>query len=134
METKIFLNAIKLEVKWSDLDPYNHLNNSKYYDFMTEARARLFWDYSLKGGEIQLILHECKISFKKAFIYPDKIIIEQYRSRIDGASFELNYIFKSSSDENIIHAEAEVKMVCFDPVKKRVCRIPQMILDIIKKV
>lgn len=131
MENKNILNTIQVNIKWTDLDPYNHLNNSKYFDFMTEARAKLFWEYSL-SSKTQLILHECNISFKKPYHYPNKIILEQYTNKIDGASFDLKYIFKSPDNNELIHAEAIVKMVTFDPEKNRVCRVPKEIVNILE--
>jgi acyl-CoA thioester hydrolase len=130
LENKILLNKIDLSIKWTDLDPYNHLNNSKYFDFMTEARAKLFWEYSL-NSKTQLILHECNIIFKKPYHYPNSIILEQYIDKIDGASFDLKYIFKSPNNE-LVHAESLVKMVTFDPEKNRVCRVPKEIINILE--
>ena len=128
------LNKINIDIKWTDLDPYNHLNNSKYFDFMTEARAKLFWEYSITQGSVQLILHECSINFKKPFVYPDTISVEQYVSKVEGANFDLKYIFKSLKDEEIIHANSIVKMVCIDPIKNRICRIPNNLREMLEKV
>jgi len=132
LENKILLNKIELSIKWTDLDPYNHLNNSKYFDFMTEARAKLFWEYTL-NSKTQLIIHQCNIIFKKPYYYPNNIIIEQYIEKIDGASFDLKYIFKSPNNYDLIHAESLVKMVTFDPDKNRACRIPKEIMNILEK-
>ncbi|WP_186647540.1 acyl-CoA thioesterase [Fluviispira vulneris] len=132
MQTMSLLNRIEIAIKWTDLDPYNHLNNSKYFDFMTEARSRIFYECTQKN-KTQLIIHECNIVFKKPYYYPNNIIIEQFVENVSGASFELKYIFKSPQSDNIEHAEAKVKMVSFDPEKNRVCRIPQEYLKILNQ-
>ncbi|APJ04878.1 acyl-CoA thioesterase [Silvanigrella aquatica] len=124
------LNKIVIDIKWTDLDAYNHLNNSKFFDFMTEARAKYFWEFALESP-IQLILHECNILFKKQYRYPNSIILEQYIENKEAASFELKYIFKSSINDDI-HAEAKVKMVTFDAEKNRVCRIPKELLSLLE--
>ncbi|WP_338636821.1 thioesterase family protein [Spirobacillus cienkowskii] len=128
-----FLNKVLIETKWTDLDAYHHINNSKFFDYMTEARSQLFFEQSLSENAIQLVLYECKISFKKQLKYPNKVWVEQYISKIEGASFDLSYIIKSFKNSEIIHADAEIKMVCFDPIKNKVCRIPKNILEIILK-
>ncbi|BBH54340.1 acyl-CoA thioesterase [Fluviispira sanaruensis] len=125
------LNTLEIVIRWVDLDPYNHLNNSKYFDFMTEARAKYFWEYSLTN-KTHLILHDCHISFKKPYRYPNSLILEQYLEKIDGASFDLFYVFKSKLS-NDIHAEAKIKMVTYDAEKNRVCRVPKELISLLEK-
>lgn len=133
MEKKL-LNVVNFEMKWTDLDAYKHLNNARYSDFMVECRSKLLWEISKLDGMCEFILESLTINFKKPFYYPDEIIVEQYLTELNKASFDLNYVFKSSSSKEIVHTEGFAKMVCYDPVKKRICRVPNELLQIFNSI
>ena len=120
MEKKL-LSKHEFELRWVDLDAYNHLNNSKYYDFMTECRARDFIEF---GKECGFIVMENSCKYKKPANYPATICIEQFLHSISTTSFELKYLFFIKGNDKPF-AEGNAKMVCFDLDKNRPIRIPE---------
>jgi acyl-CoA thioester hydrolase len=121
MEKKL-LSKHMLNIRWVDLDAYNHLNNSKYYDFMTECRAI---DFSEVHDQCGFVVLENSCKYKKPVSYPAKIHIEHYIQNITTSSFELIYSFIDES--NTCCAEGFAKMVCFDLSKNRPVRIPEKV-------
>ncbi len=49
------INQIKIPIRWVDLDAYAHVNNARYFDYMSEARAvqrvLLLWFVSIQTKE-----------------------------------------------------------------------------------
>ncbi len=121
MEKKL-LSTTSINIRWVDLDAYNHVNNAKYYDFMTECRSNTFWELKDECGFI-VLENSCK--YKKPIAYPNQLKIEQYIYNISNSSFELSYIFKDEAD--LICAEGNAKMICFDLNKNRPIRIPEKV-------
>ena len=67
MENKKFLSESKIKIRWSDIDMYNHLNNSKFFDYMVEARADLFSDIANEISHVRYILVDVRCMFLKEF-------------------------------------------------------------------
>lgn len=125
MTEKKLLSKNEFLVRWVDLDAYNHLNNARYYDFMTEARCKDFFQFK---DECAFIVAENSCKFKMSVSYPAKLIIEQYVQNISIASFELIYIFKLENSERIV-AEGFTKMFCLDFVRKKPIKIPSNLVS-----
>lgn len=113
-------------MRWVDLDAYNHLNNAKYYDFMTECRCIDLWPFTEICGFI-VLENSCK--YKVPMSYPSKIIVEQYVQNISTTSFEFVYVFKTHSSDKVV-AEGFAKMVCFDLTKNRPVKIPEKLKEL----
>lgn len=124
------LNTLKIPVRWMDLDAYSHVNNSKYFDYMTEARAGLLGEIIKKSDLCQFILVDTHCNFKKPYFYLDTIILEQFSENIGNSSFSLYYRF-SKEEADGIYAEGTAKLVCFDPINKRVMRVPTIIKNLL---
>jgi len=121
MENKVLISKHEFVIRWVDLDAYNHLNNAKYYDFMTEARSQDLWEFKDSCG---FIVTENSCKYKFPVNYPATIIVEQYVHSISASSFELFYSFYQKGNEKCF-AEGTAKMVCFDLSKNRPVRIPE---------
>ncbi len=123
MDKPILLNEITIPVRWVDIDAYNHVNNSHYFDAMTEARAQYILPLSHLAPDCQFILVDTQCNFKKPYYYPGYIRLQQFLNKIGNSSFELNYLFLND-ESDAIHAEGHAKIVCFSAMKKKVIRVP----------
>lgn len=124
---KFFINRSEFDLRWIDMDAYQHLNNARYFDLMGEARARLF--KTTASLTCQLIVVETQCYFKKSYYYPDTVVIDQYCNEIKPASFILSYEFKSLHDAGILYAKGYVKIVCYDSIKQKVIAIPEEVMS-----
>lgn len=98
---------IAIQVRFNDLDPYGHVNNTNYLDFMEYARSNSFGDMvenGLKNG-IWYIVANIEISYKKPILYGEKAIVTVWVSSAKGARFTINYVIHNG--EGKIFAEAK---------------------------
>lgn len=52
-------HRFELDVRWSDLDSYAHVNNVKYYDYIQEARVAFLHDTGLwSPGEVWVVVRQ----------------------------------------------------------------------------
>jgi acyl-CoA thioester hydrolase len=70
----------KLHVRWSDLDPINHVRHSVYYDFAAQLRTELFIANGITIQDMARqgfgpILFEEKATFKKELRFGDDLLM-----------------------------------------------------------
>lgn len=107
------------EIRWVDMDAYQHLNNAKYYDLMSECRVASFFPFS-QDCHYVVVENSCK--YKKSVEYPARLLVKQYVQNISAVTFECVYIFMNADVEV---AEGFAKMVCVNPETKKPRKIPE---------
>lgn len=123
------LNTLHLPVRWVDMDAYQHVNSSRYFDYMCEIRCMLLTDLMQYADQCQFVVAQTGCTFKRPYSYPDTIILKQYCENISASSYTLFYEFLSENNPDLIFAEGFAKMVCFNPQTKSVLRVPSSILE-----
>jgi acyl-CoA thioester hydrolase len=123
--TRFFTNRLCMPIRWVDLDAYGHVNNAKFFDGMTEARAVLLQKLMPRVDICQFILVDTHCNFKRPYTYPSVMVIDQFIETIGGSSFTFYYKFSEQNDLKIVYAEGTAKMVCFDPKLGRAIKMPE---------
>ena len=126
------LSIYKTSIRWTDLDAYGHLNNSVFFNFMTEARAELFRNLLNKENFCQFVTVHVECDYKIPCFYPEELILKQYCESVGNSTFALKYEFYSESKKDMLYAQGKAKMVAYDPVAKRPTRIPKEIIQLLK--
>ncbi len=127
-----FIGECLIPVRWGDLDTYHHVNNSCFFAYMTESRAKVLSSIIHPSGEIQFILAYTQCTFKKPILYPGNVLIKHYVKEIGRTSFSI-ICDLMSEDGTIFYAQGEGKLVCFDPVKQKPIQIPVMLREKLEK-
>jgi acyl-CoA thioester hydrolase len=114
-----------IEVRFSDLDAYNHVNNAIYLTYLETARTKifknLFRDLSRQG--ILLILVRAECHYKSPIQLYDQVVVTLWIAATGKSSFEIEY--EVHDGQGKIFATARTTMVCFDSEKKRVIPLPE---------
>ncbi len=88
----------KVEIRWSDLDPNNHLRHSVYYDFGAYSRISLLDECGITLEQMQeygfgpiIFREECM--FKKEIKFGDTILInlQLVTCRADGSRWTMKH-------------------------------------------
>lgn len=96
---------IPIRLRWSDLDAYNHVNNSKVLSLLEEARVRAFWagedpddDRPLaviegeQGGSTLTLIARHEIEYLAPIDYQDRPLdVQLWASHLGSASCEVGY-------------------------------------------
>lgn len=86
----------KQEVRWADVDAFQHVNNATYLVYFQEARVDFHWYAPGRRGEKQMLMDmvvaRAEVDFIEPIKEPHKIIeTEVWCSRIGNSSFDLSY-------------------------------------------
>ncbi len=86
----------KHEVRWADVDAFQHVNNATYLVYFQEARVDFHWYAPGRRGEKQMLMDmvvaRAEVDFIEPIKEPHKFIeTEVWCSRIGNSSFDLSY-------------------------------------------
>lgn len=106
---------VKIPVRFRDLDPMGHVNNSVYFTYLEVARTaywqELHHDYSYDVLDFVVARAEC--DFVSAAILRETVRVEVRLSRIGTSSFVLDYELFDEQSERLV-ARGETVQVMID--------------------
>jgi len=135
----------RLEVRYGDLDPYGHVNNSVYLEFLENVRlvywralAALAGIEKLEAGDVpgaRYVIAETTIRFKRAIFFEDKLHGAARMRTVGNRSYAMDFELRTGDDfENgTLVSEAFVAHVFFDPVKSAVQPRPDWFLPTVAR-
>lgn len=122
------LHRLPIELRWRDLDAFNHVNNSNFMTYLEEARIR--WFESL--GEDWVtdatapLLAAVQMNYRQPIPYPGSIVVELTADRVGTSSVTLGHRIVSA-DGAVLHADGHVVMVWVDRASGRPTALPDAV-------
>ncbi|MCU1569675.1 MAG: acyl-CoA thioesterase [Naasia sp.] len=122
---------VPIQLRWSDLDAYNHVNNVEMLRILQEARIQAFWadgddpdgagtavlDSGVGGSTLSLIAHQ-EMEYLAPVPYLRKPLdIELWIGRLGGASIQVCYEIYSPEGgaPRVLFGRASTTLVMVDP-------------------
>ncbi len=119
------LHRMPIELRWRDLDAFNHVNNSNFMTYLEEARIR--WFESLGEDwvtdETAPLLAAVQMNYRQPIPYPGSIVVELTADRVGTSSVTLGHRI-TSADGRVLHADGHVVMVWIDRRSGRPTPLP----------
>jgi acyl-CoA thioester hydrolase len=122
---KIFNKDI--EIRARDIGNVGHVANPVYFSYFDEGWLAFFKEeLNMSEGNmtIEPILAKIDCTFLKPISYSDNLKIQVWMGDLGGKSFKLKYRLLDSNDEDLVFAEAESIMVCYDYEANKSVLIP----------
>jgi acyl-CoA thioester hydrolase len=116
-----------IEVRFSDLDAYGHVNSAVYFTYLETARVKLFREQfeALMRQGIFLLVVRAECDFKIPIMLGDEVVVTLWLAKAGRASFELEYRLHDGKETT--YATARTTMVSFDSVSKSTLPLPESI-------
>jgi acyl-CoA thioester hydrolase len=110
-----------IHIRFRDLDTIGHVNNSDYFTYFEEARARFLeaHDLDFNDPEVFFILAHIECDYMKPVDYKNKISIYIRCTKVGSKSFTLQYTVADRNDESVVYARGSSVQVCFNPQTNR---------------
>ena len=128
MDNRTALFRLAIELRWRDLDAFNHVNNSNFMTYLEEARIR--WFESL--GEPWLtdafapLLAAVQMNYRLPIPYPARVVVELFADRIGTTSVTIGHCI-ASEDGTALYADGHVVMVWVDRASGRPIALPEAV-------
>lgn len=122
------LHRLPIELRWRDLDAFNHVNNATFMTYLEEARIR--WFESL--GEDWVtdatapLLAAVQMNYRSPIPYPGSIVVELTADRVGTSSVTLGHRI-TGADGVTLHADGHVVMVWIDRGSGRPVPLPDAV-------
>lgn len=126
-ESKVLIR-MPIELRWRDLDAFNHVNNSNFMTYLEEARIRWFDTVGEPWvtDETAPLLAAVQMNYKVPIPYPSKIVVELLADRLGNSSVTIGHRIVSD-DGATLHADGHVVMVWIDRATGRPVALPESV-------
>ncbi|MET0327425.1 MAG: thioesterase family protein [Luteimonas sp.] len=126
-EQKVLIR-MPIELRWRDLDAFNHVNNSNFMTYLEEARIRWFDTVgeAWVTDETAPLLAAVQMNYKVPIPYPSKIVVELLTERLGNSSVTIAHRIVSE-DGATLHADGHVVMVWIDRRTGRPTALPESV-------
>ncbi len=136
---------IPIQLRWGDLDAFNHVNNTSMLKLLEEARVRAFWrpgegehgpstavlDSGIDAGALTLVARQEIEYFAPVPYQRHPLEVQMWFGKIGGSSVEVCYeVFNDPSfEERVLYARSTAVIVLVDAASGRPTRISQEMRD-----
>jgi len=124
------LFSMPLELRWRDLDAFQHVNNSNFLTYLEEARIRWFGSLEKEwvNDEMMPLLAAVQINYKMPIPYPADVVVELYADKVGNTSCTVGHRI-ASADGATLYADGHVVMVWINPQTGRPIPLPEAIRE-----
>lgn len=108
--------SVALEVRWRDLDAFNHVNNASYLGYIEEARVRWFKSLSSDwaGESAAPIMAAVQLNYRRPVNWPETVRVELFAERIGTKSLTLGHRIMSEGDSGVLYCDGHTVLVWVD--------------------
>ena len=127
LDTPLFVASVN--VRWRDLDAFNHVNNSNYLTYLEEARLQ--WLGQLSGPWLNEaaapVLASSQINYRQSIAWPAKLQVELRCERLGNSSLTLAHRIVDADDTSRLYSDGRVVMVWTNPATGKSVPLPESI-------
>ncbi|WP_337245029.1 thioesterase family protein [Luteimonas sp. gir] len=126
-EVKVLIR-VPIELRWRDLDAFDHVNNATFMTYLEEARIRWFdsvgepWVTDATAP----LLAAVQMNYRQPIPYPSRIVVELSAQRVGTTSVTVGHRIVSE-DGATLHADGHVVVVWIDRATGRPTALPESV-------
>ncbi len=129
MNAPVSLHSTELDIRWGDLDAFNHVNNAVYLDYIQEARLR--WLTTLADGwhddDISPVVVNSTCNYRQPVAWPARIRIDLHVVASSGRSLTLGHRIVDAGRPETLYGDGHVVMVWIDRHSEQAVPLPEVI-------
>lgn len=118
---------IPIQLRWSDLDAFNHVNNARYLTFLEQARIE--WFDSIEEPwvtpETAPVVASATLNFRRPIEYPASVFVELFTERLGNSSLVIGHRILAA--DGSAHCDGNVVMVWIDRGSGRSTPLPEAV-------
>ncbi|WP_271678369.1 acyl-CoA thioesterase [Thermomonas mangrovi] len=103
-----------VSLRWSDLDAFNHVNNSRYLTFLEQARIEWFetLDEPWMDDHSAPVVASATLNFKRPIAYPAQVAVELFTDKLGTSSVVIGHRIVAA--DGTVHCDGQVVAVWVD--------------------
>jgi acyl-CoA thioester hydrolase len=112
-----------VQVRFSDVDVYGHVNNVKYFEYLQESRIAMTARVWTGLDPISIVVAQTDVDYLRPILFrPETYDVWSWVSRVGGRSATIDSMIADGDD---VYARARVTIVFFDPQTQRSIAPPE---------
>ncbi len=116
--------AIPIQTRFSDIDMYNHVNNTVYVVHIETARVEYFKDHlKMDLTKESAFTVSFEIAYKKSAMFDDKLAVLIKTEEVGNSSLLMDFAIVKEDNHSVVFAHGKVKQVHFNPANGQVVRV-----------
>lgn len=122
-----FRHCTPIQIRFNDLDAYQHVNNNVYFSFYDLGKENYFSEVLCSDFRLQAVVPlvaSIHADFIEPIRYEDDIVVETRVSRLGNKSFTLQQRAVNRKNAHVV-CQAETVMVCVDLKSGHSVEIPE---------
>jgi len=132
--TRKFVHALRMPIRWGDMDAMGHVNNTNYFRYIESAR--IAWLEQVGGlPDVRTegpVIVNASMNFLKQLTYPGEIEVHTFVSPPGRSSIEVSheiYLIGADGAPGDLHAEGAAKVVWVNFTQGKSAPLPQALRD-----
>jgi putative thioesterase len=124
--TETFHHRTPIQIRFNDLDAYQHVNNNVYFSFYDLGKENYFSEVlcpDFRTQPVVPLIASIHADFIEPIFYEDEIVMETRISHLGNKSFTLRQRAINQKTGRVV-CQAETVMVCYHLAKKHSTEIP----------
>jgi acyl-CoA thioester hydrolase len=124
------LFVASIEVRWRDLDAFNHVNNANYLTYLEEARLQ--WLRQVRdwfNAESMPVLAASELNYRLPIEWPAQLHVQLVCERLGNSSLTLGHRIVDAADASRLYCDGRVVMVWMNPATGKPVPLPPTIRE-----
>lgn len=97
--------VVTVRPRWSDMDPFGHVNHANIVTLLEEARVPLLFDEASAAGLTEfargMVVVRLRVDYRRPIVVDGRDVrVEITMSELRHASFTLDYVLRCGPDDN----------------------------------
>lgn len=107
---------MEAEVRWRDMDAFNHVNNAAFLGFVEEARVRWFKSLSADWANESAapIMAAVTMNYRRPIGWPETLVVELIAERLGNKSLTLGHRIASATEAGVVYGDGNTVLVWVD--------------------
>ena len=107
---------LQMDVRWGDMDAFNHVNNASHLRYIEEARVLWFKGISPDWGnpDCAPIMAAVQMNYRRPIGWPEQLKISLMAERLGGKSLTLSHRIESATQPGMLYADGSTVLVWVD--------------------
>ncbi|WP_110206132.1 acyl-CoA thioesterase [Nocardioides daejeonensis] len=123
---KVPLGHYPLQVRFSDVDVYGHVNNVKYFEYYQESRIDYFRNVAREVGKLpraEMVLAQCDVDYRAPILFrPEPYAVHAWVTHVGRSSSVIESVIL---DGERLLSRARVVLVTFDAATQQAAPAPE---------
>jgi acyl-CoA thioester hydrolase len=119
-----------INVRWRDLDAFNHVNNANFLTYLEEARLQ--WLQQVPdwfSEESMPVLAASELQYRQPIAWPASLHVELRCARLGTSSMTLAHRIVDADDASRLYCDGQVVMVWMNPASGKPVPLPAAIRE-----